>query len=428
MKLFGDKHLVLDVIPLQLYCVGTDLDHGSVDCSSTVNISVKFLCGRITECRVQAIVISENRKLDPSGGLAKAVLKAVGSSVWVDLKRQTGGRVQEPGAVLFTNGGALKEIKHIIHIVTPIWANYENRTGKMECLYKLQSAFLNCLKYCVDKSLTSVALPAIGTGNCGIPARLCCLVYASALIKIQDYRRLKEETNLQVYFVDISETILTSISKDFNKVFSSGYKSAADQISNEVEKDLGITCHNIREGFQVKAYKGDISLFREGSIICTVNKDLTPNGRDAEEIAQKAGAAYRQKLQVFLRTSKYKGGQVAEAVPGNLSTHLVIHCIIPSKKKWPVGREDHYSEKLISCYTNAFQTALKQRKTIVALSVLGLDSDYLNMDLCFSALKDALDTLLESSDEMTSLKQLHIICREDNVLYRIEALLSKLAK
>ncbi|KAL3837394.1 hypothetical protein ACJMK2_022755 [Sinanodonta woodiana] len=400
----------------------TKWDDGAVPLNSTTNISVKLLRRRITECKVQAIVISENRKLDPSGGLAKSVLQAAGRSVWDDLKRQTKGRVQEPGTVLFTNGGALREIKHIIHIVTPIWGNYRNRTGKMECLYILQSAIFACLKDCIDKSLTSFALAAIGAGNCGIPARLCSLVYACALLKIDEYSRLRNK-NLQIYLVDISEINLTTISKNYNSAFSRGYNSAVDEISKEVENVLGIISHNIREGFQVKAYKGDISVFREGSILCAVNKHLDAVGKDEEHIANQAGAVYKQKLQVLRRARKYKGGQVAETIAGDLSSHLILHCIIPSKKKWPFGREGHYREKLIACYRNAFQLASEHGNTVVALSILGIESAYMGMDVCCSTLIDALRIL---SDEGTSLKQLHIVCREDYLLSHICTLLNNL--
>ncbi|KAL3837395.1 hypothetical protein ACJMK2_022756 [Sinanodonta woodiana] len=402
---------------------GTEWDHGAVPLSSTTNISVKSLRRRITECKVQAIVISENRKLDPSGGLAKNVLQAAGGSVWDDIKRQTKGRVQEPGTVFFTTGGALREIKHIIHIVTPIWGNYKNRTGKLECLYILQSAIFACLKSCVDKSLTSIALAAIGTGYCGIPARLCVLVYACTLLKIDEYCRLRNIKNLQIYLVDISEINLSSISKNYNSAFSSGHTNVIDEISNEVENDLGITSHNIREELQVKAYKGNISIFREGSILCAVNNNLIPVGKDEENIANQAGAAYKQKLNVLRQAITYQGGQVAETIAGDLSSHLILHCIIPSKKKWPLGREGHYREKLIACYRNAFQMASEHGNTVVALGVLGVESEYMGMDVCCSALMDALRIL---SDEGTSLKQLHIVCREDYVLTRIWTLLNTL--
>ncbi|KAL3837393.1 hypothetical protein ACJMK2_022754 [Sinanodonta woodiana] len=399
----------------------TEWDREAVVLSSTPNISVRSLRRPITQCKVQAIVISDNRKLDHSAGLAKAVFKVAGRSVWDDLKKQTKGRVQEPGTFLFTNGGKLREIQHIIHTVTPIWRNYENRTGKMECLHILQSTIFACLKRCVDQSLTSLALAAIGTGNCGIPARLCALVYACALLKIDEYCRLRKILNLQIYLVDISEINLTSISEYYKDAFSCGYSYAVDEISNEVENELGITSHNIREGFQVKAYKGDISVFREGSIVCAVNKHLDPAGKDVEAIANQAGAAYKQKLKILCRARTYKGGQVAETIAGDLSTHLILHCIIPSKKKWPLGTEDHYREKLIACYRNAFQLASEQGNTVVALSVLGVESEYMGMDVCSSALMDALRIL---SDEGTSLKQIHIVCREDYVLTRICTLLN----
>ncbi|KAL3837396.1 hypothetical protein ACJMK2_022757 [Sinanodonta woodiana] len=408
---------------IQMPLHGTEWDHGAVPLSSTTNISVKSLLRPITDCKVQAIVISANSKLDHSAGLAKAVFKAAGRSAWGGLFRQTKGNVQKPGTVLFTSGGALRDITVIIHIVTPIWGRYKNRAGKLECLHILHTAICDCLKRCIDKSLTSFALAAIGTGYCGIPARLCALVYASALLEIDEYCRLRNIANLQIYLVDISEINLTTISNNYNSAFSSGSNKVIDQIINEVENDLGITSHTIREGLQVKTYKGDISEFIEGSILCAVNKNLDPVGKDEENIANKAGADYKQKLMDLHQTIKYKGGQVAETIAGDLSTHRILHCIIPSKKKWPFGREGHYREKLIACYRNAFQLASEQGNTVVGLSVLGIESAYIGMDVCCSALMDALRI---RSDEGTSLKQIHIVCREDYVLSHICTLLNNL--
>ncbi|KAK3597250.1 hypothetical protein CHS0354_005009 [Potamilus streckersoni] len=263
---------------------------------------------------------------------------------------------------------------------------------------------------------------------CKIPAGLAYLVYASVLIKLDEYCHSKGVTNLRIYIVDISKNVISAISKECNRAFRCGYDSTADQISNDVEKDLGIKSHLISQRFQVKAYKGDISVFREGSIICAVNRDLTPSGSDAEEIAHQAGHTYIEKLEINRRGSKYKEGEVCLPVAIDLSTHRILHSIIPSKKIWPFGRERHYREKLIACYRNALQMASDQKETIVALSVLGIDTGYLKKDLCCSALVDVMISLVESLDKMTSLRQLHIICREDDVLSRIVTLLNKLQK
>ncbi|XP_064182766.1 protein mono-ADP-ribosyltransferase PARP14 [Anguilla rostrata] len=108
--------------------------------------------GDITKEAVDAIVNSTNSSLNLDTGVSGAILKAAGKSV-VDECAKLG--TQKEDGVVVTGGGNLK-CKHIIQMVGPT-----TTVG-------ITTSAERVLQVCESKSITSMAIPAIGTGKSNI--------------------------------------------------------------------------------------------------------------------------------------------------------------------------------------------------------------------------------------------------------------------
>jgi len=125
---------------------------------TTGPVKVMIMEGDITEDDSDAIVNTTNEKMQLVGsGVAGAILQKAGPEIQqaCDAKVSKGFRLQEGKVCDTLSFGSLK-CKHVFHIVVP--QNQKQMLGK---------TVVACLKRAEKLQLTSLALPAIGTGILG---------------------------------------------------------------------------------------------------------------------------------------------------------------------------------------------------------------------------------------------------------------------
>jgi O-acetyl-ADP-ribose deacetylase (regulator of RNase III) len=114
----------------------------------------------ITTLDVDAIVNAANERLAPGGGVCGAIHRAAGP----ELARACAEVGPCPtGQARLTPGFRLRA-KYVIHAVGPMWSG--GSAGEADLL---ASAYRNALHLAAEKSLRSVAFPAISTGIYGYP-------------------------------------------------------------------------------------------------------------------------------------------------------------------------------------------------------------------------------------------------------------------
>lgn len=126
---------------------------------------IKLIQGDLTELRVDAIVNAANAQLVLGGGVAGAIRTKGGPTIQEECDRIGGTTV---GGAAVTGGGNLKA-RYVIHAVGP-------RYGEGDEDEKLRQATLNSLKRATEKSMRSIAFPAISTGIFGFPKDLCAQI------------------------------------------------------------------------------------------------------------------------------------------------------------------------------------------------------------------------------------------------------------
>lgn len=148
---------------------------------SIKNSTIELVQGDITELDTDAIVNAANAQLILGGGVAGAIRRKGGPKIQEECNRIGGTYV---GGAVITTGGNLKA-KYVIHAVGP-------RMGEGDEDNKLKNATINSLKLADEKSLKSIAFPAISTGIFGYPLDRCAEIMLNEAVNY-----LKRDTGLE---------------------------------------------------------------------------------------------------------------------------------------------------------------------------------------------------------------------------------------
>jgi O-acetyl-ADP-ribose deacetylase len=132
---------------------------------------ITILQGDLTDQAVDAIVNAANTQLLLGGGVAGAIRRKGGQSIQDDCDRI--GPVPL-GQAAITGAGKLKA-RYVIHAAGMV-------IGELATEENLRLATRSSLLLAQEKSLRSIALPAIGTGIAGFPLRRCAEVMMEEVV------------------------------------------------------------------------------------------------------------------------------------------------------------------------------------------------------------------------------------------------------
>ena len=167
--------------------------------------------GDITTEKVDVIVNAANVDLQHVGGVANAILKKGGKAIEDESRRiiRQRGPLRDGDAVV-TKSGKLS-CKVVVHAVGPMWNAVEAKKSKK----LLRRACLNSLLETEKLTMTSIALPAIGSGIYGIPKNVCAQVMFDAVDQFVRQGDPKSKTVTDIRIVDIDDPTVQAFAKEF---------------------------------------------------------------------------------------------------------------------------------------------------------------------------------------------------------------------
>ena len=188
----------------------------SIFLSGKVKVSVYK--GDITNENVDVIVNAANRELDHIGGVAKAILDKGGKSIqqesWAII-RNRGKKLLDDGEAVSTNSGKLP-CKAVVHAVGPKWHDVGPKKSKKI----LRRACLNSFSEAQKLNMTSIALPAIGSGIYGVPKDLCAEIMLDAVEEFARQGDPAKKTITDVRLVDTDEPSVEAFGEEFMKRYA----------------------------------------------------------------------------------------------------------------------------------------------------------------------------------------------------------------
>jgi len=166
---------------------------------------IEILQGDLTEMDCDAIVNAANNDLQLGGGVAGAI------------RRKGGRRIQDEcdeigtipvGAAAITSGGELKA-RYVIHAASM-------QLGGQTSAQSLRTSTAYSLRIAAQKSLKTIAFPAVGTGIAGFPVRECAEIMLREVAS-----HLEGPTSIEkVYFVLFDAEALGVFEKVFAQMCS----------------------------------------------------------------------------------------------------------------------------------------------------------------------------------------------------------------
>jgi O-acetyl-ADP-ribose deacetylase (regulator of RNase III) len=147
---------------------------------------ILLMKGDLTEVDTDAIVNAANNDLQLGGGVAGAIRRKGGDVI----QEECNGIGSIPvGGAAITSGGNLKA-RYVIHAASM-------QLGGRTASHALRSSTAHSLRIAAQKSLKTIAFPAVGTGIAGFPMEECAEIM---LAEAADH--LKRGSSLEkIYFV-----------------------------------------------------------------------------------------------------------------------------------------------------------------------------------------------------------------------------------
>lgn len=159
---------------------------------------IVLMQGDLTEMDVDAIVNAANNDLQLGGGVAGAIRRKGGKTIQSECDAI--GSIPVGGAAI-TSGGKL-HARHVIHAASM-------QLGGSTTARALRSSTAHSLRIAAEKSLRSIAFPAVGTGIAGFPVSECAQIMLREVVE-----HLKAPTSLEkIYFVLFDAAALAEFEK-----------------------------------------------------------------------------------------------------------------------------------------------------------------------------------------------------------------------
>ena len=167
--------------------------------------------GDLTSEQVDVIVNAANNRLRHEEGVAKAILDRGGKVIETESNKIIAKRKSlKDGDAVITDSGYLP-CKKVVHAVGPVYRD----VGLSQSRYLLRRACLSSLNLAQELKMTSIALPAIGSGTYGMSKDECAKAMFDAFDTFVKQGYPKKKTINDIRFVNIDDLSVQAFRTEF---------------------------------------------------------------------------------------------------------------------------------------------------------------------------------------------------------------------
>ncbi|VDI21837.1 poly [ADP-ribose] polymerase 10/14/15 [Mytilus galloprovincialis] len=395
------------------------------------NIQIRIEKGELAKMDIDAIVNTTSRDLNLSAGLvSQSLLRAGGSGLQDECKRKYPRGINS-GEVAVTNGGNLK-CKIVLHGCLEPWRP-DGSTIKV-----LETFVNSCLTMADSKQCTSVAIPALGTGNLGYPKDLVAKHMFSCVENFSGRtpKSSIKEVKFVLYYKD-DEVVkafedeerrrhgLDRQNQDSKFQQPGGFqhrnKAGNQKLKNEPKQPSQTNAVDSKTMYSVdidnlalKVYQGDITAVKVDVIVNGTNIDLDlTKGAVANAIRTKGG----KELEDQLKSQKKAMGKDGIAVTTNttsksLRCDAVIHIDMTDLNS--IGHAALKPVTLKDKVKKALEKTEELKKASVAFPALGTSNSNITV-------KEAAEQMFKAVEKFNSkpihhVKEVHVVIFQQKMM------------
>ncbi|KAM4609213.1 protein mono-ADP-ribosyltransferase PARP14 [Polymixia lowei] len=373
-------------------------------------VMIEVKRGDITIETVRGIVNTTNADVNLTGGVSGAIIRAAGPVVEQECERI---RPLKGHGVGVTSGGAL-QCDFILHMLGPHSA--ADGTARV----------IKVLERCEENSISTVSVPAVGTGGGGLSGSDSC---GAILQGIKEHLSHCASTVLKLIYVIVDQdNILQGFQQGLNQWKSNHKVSNDKEDDSDEDDDSSIQSSSSEEEddttgqtptssevvigpMKVKVLCGDITKETTDAIVSSTNTSLNLSSGVSGAVLKAAG-------QTVVDECSTLGTQPSDGVvitkPGNLPTKHIIHMVGQTKEK---------------DITNSMLKALKMcedhKIQSVSFPALGTGAGNLGALQVGNAMITAIEELLIFNQKRPSLTTIHIVIFQTNMMQQFQEVIKR---
>ncbi|KAM8855349.1 poly(ADP-ribose) polymerase family member 14-related sequence 1 [Spinachia spinachia] len=312
-------------------------------------LAITLTTGNIEKAKTDVIVNTVAKDLALNrGAISHAIFSEAGSKLQLLIQSNAVNPSRSFGEVIATDACKLK-CKKVFHAVAPQWDNGQGAAEKL-----LSGIFKECLAMAEDSGLTSIAFPAIGTGNLGYPKDIAASLM---LDEILAFSSNKQSTNLKKVVIILYPQDAQTI-QNFSDAFTKKFQNASVPTSSpqsqvtqgpftKVVSSAGM--HETKMGrVTVQVVTGDITKETSDVVVNSSNAEFSLKSGVSKAILEAAGPAVEAEC-TNLGAQPNRGIIITQ--PGNLKCKKILHL---SGQTDPIKIKEVVKDALQMCVTNSY--------------------------------------------------------------------------
>ncbi|CAI5656799.1 unnamed protein product [Oreochromis niloticus] len=365
---------------------GSDMYLYHVETNEGLDIVLKK--GNIEFSMTEVIVntVPPDLNLD-RGTVSKAILRAAGPKLQQLINAQ--GATGNLGEIIVTEGCQLYS-KKVFHAIAPHW-DKDHGTGEKI----LRGIFKDCLDMAEDNNLTSISLPAIGTGNLGFPIPLVASLMLDSILEFSKKKHPKHLNKVVMVIYPGDTQNIKAFSEELKKFGNApGGSSSTQSQGGHFSKIISTSdMHETKMGnVTIQVVTGDITKETTDIIVSSSNENFTLKSGVSKAILEAAGKVVE--LECHNLGAKSNPGMIMTQ-PGNLKCKKILHL---------VGQTDPV--KINKLVKDALQMCVKTSYTSVSFPAIGTGQGNVQARLVADAMLDAVTDVMSQniSNSLTTIR------------------------